>query len=64
MKYLIKKRGFEGRYSTEDKYIADLMLEPGTVITCIDNGRPTMSYGCVYATEVDPSLQLPAPNKK
>lgn len=63
MNYLIKKRGFEGRYITDDKVIADAMLEPGTVVTCIENNKSIISYGCVYATEVDPSLQLPAPDK-
>lgn len=60
-KYVVKKRGFEGReYHTPFKSEADMLLEPGTIVDCYDeNGIHWASYGCEYGTVGDISRQLP-----
>lgn len=56
--YIVRKRRFKGRYITPDKKEVDDLLEPGTVVDCFENGKHTASYGCVFATEVEPNRQL------
>lgn len=55
-KFIVRKRGYRGEYHTPDKKEADQLLEPGTVVDCIENGIHTKSYGCVSSKVTDKLL--------